>query len=127
MNVNNKPCILVICDGWGENPDDFGNAITAARTPRLDALRKVWPHTHIAASGEAVGLPAGQQGNSEVGHLTIGTGRITLQPLSRQHHEIDSGSFYDNETLITAIELSIQRGTALHIMGLVSPGGVHSH
>jgi 2,3-bisphosphoglycerate-independent phosphoglycerate mutase len=119
--------VLVIFDGWGHNPDDFGNAIKAASTPNFDALRQAWPNTTIEASGEAVGLPAGQQGNSEVGHLSIGTGRIVRQPLSRQHHELSSGSFYDNETLITAIELAKQRGTALHILGLVSPGGVHSH
>jgi 2,3-bisphosphoglycerate-independent phosphoglycerate mutase len=119
--------VLIICDGWGDNPDTTGNAIAAAGTPGLDRLRARWPHTTIAASGEAVGLPEGQQGNSEVGHLTIGAGRVIRQPLSRQHHEIETGRFYDNEILIAAIELAKARGTALHIMGLVSPGGVHSH
>ncbi len=122
-----KPFVLVICDGWGENPDAFGNAIQAAQTPNLDRLRAKFPHTTVAASGEAVGLPEGQQGNSEVGHLTIGTGRVTFQPLTRQHKEIASGSFDQNEVLISAIETAKQRQTALHIMGLVSPGGVHSH
>src|SRR5471032_359182 len=93
------PCILVICDGWGENPDEYGNAIIAARTPRFDALRRIWPHTVVAASGEAVGLPPGQQGNSEVGHLTIGTGRVILQPLSRIDRAIRDGSFFDNPVL----------------------------
>ncbi|HEU4913783.1 MAG TPA: 2,3-bisphosphoglycerate-independent phosphoglycerate mutase [Candidatus Saccharimonadales bacterium] len=122
-----KPFVLIICDGWGEVAETAGNAIAAADTPQLDQLRKRWPHTIVAASGEAVGLPAGQQGNSEVGHLTIGAGRIIRQPLSRQHHAIDSGIFYENEVLIEAIELAKQRGRALHILGLVSPGGVHSH
>lgn len=122
-----KPFVLIICDGWGYSPDKTGNAIANADTPHLDALYKQWPHTLVAASGEAVGLPEGQQGNSEVGHLTIGTGRIIRQPLSRQNHEIASGIFYENEVLIEAIELAKSRGTALHILGLVSPGGVHSH
>ena len=122
-----KPFVLVVCDGWGYNPEPFGNAIAQANTPRYDAILKRWPHTNVDASGEAVGLPAGQMGNSEVGHLTIGTGRISRQALSRQHHEIKTGSFYENETLITAIELAKQRGSSLHIMGLLSPGGVHSH
>jgi 2,3-bisphosphoglycerate-independent phosphoglycerate mutase len=122
-----KPFVLLICDGWGENQSEFGNAIRTAHTPNMDALRQRWPHTTVAASGEAVGLPDGQQGNSEVGHLTIGAGRVIRQPLTRQHHEIETGSFYQNEVLITAIELAKQRGTSLHILGLVSPGGVHSH
>jgi 2,3-bisphosphoglycerate-independent phosphoglycerate mutase len=122
-----RPFVLVICDGWGETTQTYGNAIAAAATPELDRLYGQWPHTTVAASGEAVGLPEGQQGNSEVGHLTIGAGRIIRQALTRQHHEIATGSFYDNEILITAIELAKERGTALHIMGLVSPGGVHSH
>jgi 2,3-bisphosphoglycerate-independent phosphoglycerate mutase len=122
-----RPFVLVICDGWGENPADFGNPIRAARTPQLDKLRSAWPHTTVEAAGEAVGLPKSQMGNSEVGHLTIGTGRITRQPLSRLHHEIKSGTFNENEVLIAAIEVAKTRGTSLHIMGLVSPGGVHSH
>ena len=103
--MSKRPFVLVICDGWGENPDDFGNAIRTAVTPHLDRIRDRWPHTAVAASGEAVGLPAGQIGNSEVGHLTIGTGRVTRQPLSRQHHEIASGNFDENEVLIGAIAL----------------------
>jgi 2,3-bisphosphoglycerate-independent phosphoglycerate mutase len=122
-----KPFVLVICDGWGERAETDGNAIAAAETPRLDELRAAWPHTTVAASGEAVGLPKGQQGNSEVGHLTIGSGRVIRQPLSRQNHEIQTGIFYQNEVLAEAIEVAKQRGKALHIVGLVSPGGVHSH
>lgn len=125
--MTKRPFVLVICDGWGEVPETEGNSIAAADTPRLDALKAKWPHTTVAASGEAVGLPAGQQGNSEVGHLTIGSGRIIRQPLSRQIHEIETGIFYENEVLIVAIETAKQRGTALHVVGLVSSGGVHSH
>jgi 2,3-bisphosphoglycerate-independent phosphoglycerate mutase len=125
--MTKKPFVLIICDGWGEAPDNPGNAIAAAKTPRLDKLRAEWPHTTVIASGDAVGLPEGQQGNSEVGHLTIGSGKVIRQPLSRQHHEIDNGIFYENEVLIEAIEIARQRGKALHILGLVSPGGVHSH
>jgi 2,3-bisphosphoglycerate-independent phosphoglycerate mutase len=121
-----KPFVLVICDGWGESPEKFGNAITG-HAPNIEKLKANWPHTTLAASGQAVGLPTGQMGNSEIGHLTIGAGRIIREGLSRQIHELATGSFYDNEVLITAIELAVSRGTALHIMGLVSPGGVHSH
>lgn len=125
--MTRKPFVLVVCDGWGYRDNEFGNAIAQAATPKLDAIMARWPNTLAAAHGEAVGLPDGQIGNSEVGHLTIGTGRVTRQALGRQHHEIDSGQFYENETLIAAVELAISRGSALHIMGLVSPGGVHSH
>jgi len=122
-----KPVVLIICDGWGEIAEINGNAIAAAKTPRLDALRDKWPHTTIDASGEAVGLPAGQIGNSEVGHLTIGSGRIVRQPLSRQIYEIESGIFNQNTVLLGAIAAAKSNGKALHIMGLLSPGGVHSH
>ena len=122
-----RPFVLIICDGWGETEETPDNAIAAANTPQLDALREKWPHTTVAASGEAVGLPTGQQGNSEVGHLTIGSGRIMYQPLSRLQREIENEIFYENEVLIQAIEHAKERGTAVHILGLVSPGGVHSH
>ncbi len=122
-----RPFVLVILDGWGHNDDPFGNAIAAASTPELDALERRWPHTHVAASGEAVGLPAGQQGNSEVGHLTIGAGRLIYQPLSRITRAIADGSFFDNPALCAAVDRARDRGVALHCLGLVSPGGVHSH
>lgn len=122
-----RPFVLIVCDGWGEISETAGNAIAAAKTPHLDKLRARWPHVTVEASGEAVGLPAGQQGNSEVGHPTIGTGRIIRQPLSRQIYEIESGDFYQNKVLIEAIETAKQRGNAVHIIGLVSPGGVHSY
>ncbi|MBV8194395.1 MAG: 2,3-bisphosphoglycerate-independent phosphoglycerate mutase [Candidatus Dormibacteraeota bacterium] len=122
-----RPFVLVILDGWGFNADPFGNAIHQANTPVMDSLAHRWPTTLVAASGEAVGLPRGQQGNSEVGHLTIGAGRVVHQPLSRINRAISSGSFYDNPVLHTAVDRAIERGTALQVMGLVSPGGVHSH
>jgi 2,3-bisphosphoglycerate-independent phosphoglycerate mutase len=125
--VSGPPFVLVICDGWGENPDDFGNAIAAARTPAIDALRGRWPWTTVAASGEAVGLPAGQQGNSEVGHLTIGAGRVLFQSLPRVTRDIAGGAFFENPALVGAVDRARERGRALHVMGLVSPGGVHSH
>jgi len=122
-----RPFVLVILDGWGYNRDDFGNAIAAARTPKLDGLAARWPHTEVAASGEAVGLPSGQQGNSEVGHLTIGAGRLVLQPLPRVTRAIADGSFFENAALCAAMDGARERGTAVHCLGLISPGGVHSH
>jgi 2,3-bisphosphoglycerate-independent phosphoglycerate mutase len=119
--------VLVILDGWGCNPDAFGNAIAAARTPELDRLEAQCPHTRVDASGEAVGLPPGQQGNSEVGHLTIGAGRRVLQPLTRVTQAITDGSFFTNAVLCEAVDRARERGTALHCLGLISPGGVHSH
>ena len=122
-----RPFVLVVCDGWGENADGFGNAIAAASTPHLDALRARWPWTTVEASGLAVGLPAGQQGNSEVGHLTIGAGRVVFQDLPRITRAIEQGTFFENDVLCSAVDRARDRGTALHCMGLVSPGGVHSH
>jgi 2,3-bisphosphoglycerate-independent phosphoglycerate mutase len=122
-----RPFVLVILDGWGCNPDPYGNAIAAAHTPEIDALQRRWPHTQVDASGEAVGLPAGQQGNSEVGHLTIGAGRLIYQPLSRINRAIEDGSFYENAVLSDAVDRARDRGAALHCLGLISPGGVHSH
>ena len=125
--MSRRPLVLVVCDGWGANPDAFGNAIAAARTPRVDALSAAWPCTLVAASGEAVGLPGGQQGNSEVGHLTIGAGRVIFQDLPRITRAIEDGSFFDNPVLCAAVDRARERGRRLHVLGLVSPGGVHSH
>jgi 2,3-bisphosphoglycerate-independent phosphoglycerate mutase len=122
-----RPFVLVILDGWGHNTDPYGNAIAAARTPELDVLESRWPHTTVNASGEAVGLPHGQQGNSEVGHLTIGAGRLIHQPLSRINLAIEDGSFYENAAMCAAVDRARDRGSALHCLGLISPGGVHSH
>ena len=121
-----RPFVLAIIDGFGYSPDTFGNAIAAARTPALDALCRRWPTTTVRASGEAVGLPDGQQGNSEVGHLTIGIGRVVFQPLTRISRAISDGSFFENSALCNAVDRARERGAALHCMGLVSPGGVHS-
>ena len=119
-----RPLVIVIIDGWGYRTDPFGNAIAAAKTPHWDALWQRWPHTVLAASGEPVGLPEGQQGNSEVGHLNIGAGRIVYQDLTRINRAIQDGSFLTNPVLREAMQSAA--GHALHLMGLVSPGGVHS-
>jgi 2,3-bisphosphoglycerate-independent phosphoglycerate mutase len=115
--------VLVILDGWGCAPPGPGNAVDLARTPVFDRLCAAYPHTTLKASGEAVGLPPGQMGNSEVGHLTIGSGRILLQDLQRVNRAIEDGSFFENEALRSAFE----RGENVHLLGLVSHGGVHSH
>ena len=119
------PLVLVIIDGWGYRTDPSGNAIAAAKTPNWDALWARWPHTVLAASGEPVGLPGGQQGNSEVGHLNIGAGRIVYQDLTRINLAIRDGSFQKNPVLSAAMA-SAREDHSLHLMGLVSPGGVHS-
>jgi 2,3-bisphosphoglycerate-independent phosphoglycerate mutase len=114
---------LVILDGWGLAPPGPGNAVELADTPVFDRLWAEYPHTTLDASGEAVGLPSGQMGNSEVGHLTIGSGRVLLQDLMRVNRSIEDGSFFENPALVSAFE----RGDNVHLLGLVSYGGVHSH
>jgi len=114
---------LVILDGWGIAPPGPGNAIELADTPVFDRLWRDCPHAQLAASGAAVGLPEGQMGNSEVGHLTIGSGRILLQDLVRVNRAIETGELFENEALRGAFE----RGENVHLLGLVSHGGVHSH
>ncbi len=121
-----RPFVLAILDGWGYSTDAFGNAIAAAATPTMDRLMNACPWTAVAASGEAVGLPEGQQGNSEVGHLTIGAGRVLYQPLTRINRAIADGSFFENPVLCAAVDTALERGRALHCLGLISPGGVHS-
>ncbi len=122
-----KPLLLCIMDGFGLNPAENGNAIHMANTPNLDKLFASYPNTQLAASGMAVGLPDGQMGNSEVGHTNIGAGRIVYQELTRITKSIADGDFFENEALLAAVENCKQNGTALHIMGLLSDGGVHSH
>jgi 2,3-bisphosphoglycerate-independent phosphoglycerate mutase len=114
---------LVILDGWGCAPPGPGNAVAQADTPNFDRLWRTFPHTTLDASGESVGLPPGQMGNSEVGHLTIGSGRVLFQDLMRVNNAIDDGSFFENSALKAAFE----RGERTHLLGLVSSGGVHSH
>ncbi len=118
---------LVVLDGWGLAPPGPGNAVDLARTPVFDKLRAAYPYTELRASGEAVGLPPGQMGNSEVGHLTIGSGRILFQDLMRVNKSIADGSFFDNETLVRAFSRARERDGDVHLLGLVSRGGVHSH
>jgi len=125
MNVN--PVLLLILDGFGYREDADHNAILAARKPNWDRLWKNYPHTLINASEKFVGLPLLQMGNSEVGHLNIGAGRVVYQDLSRVDVEIEDGSFFTNPSLTKAVTLAKQNNKALHIMGLLSPGGVHSH
>lgn len=120
-----KPLVLMILDGWGIVPAGSGNAVSMARTPNLDKLFAQYPHSTLAASGEAVGLPDGQMGNSEVGHLNIGSGRIIYQELTRITKSIKDGDFFTNPVLHNCMAQS--KGHALHLMGLVSDGGVHSH
>ncbi|MBC8393280.1 MAG: 2,3-bisphosphoglycerate-independent phosphoglycerate mutase [Deltaproteobacteria bacterium] len=120
------PCMLIILDGWGINPDHDGNAIFLAGTPVLNDLKKKYPHTRLLCAGEAVGLPKGIMGNSEVGHLNIGAGRIVYQDLLRIDKSIEDGSFFDNSPLNSIISKVKNNGSTLHLMGLVSDGGVHS-
>ncbi|MDR1271766.1 MAG: 2,3-bisphosphoglycerate-independent phosphoglycerate mutase [Clostridiales Family XIII bacterium] len=124
--MKKRPSMIMILDGYGYLESDYGNAVAQARTPVLDALIDSNPHTLIGASGLAVGLPDGQMGNSEVGHLNIGAGRIVYQSLTRIDRAIEDGSLFGNKTLLEAID-RIRDGGKLHFMGLVSPGGVHSH
>ena len=119
-------CVLIILDGWGINPQIDGNAVRIAATPFLDGLRQAYPSTRLDCSGEAVGLPEGIMGNSEVGHLNIGAGRIVYQDLLRIDRAIADGSFFRNEALCHAVNAVAGNGCDLHLMGLVSDGGVHS-
>lgn len=125
--MSKKPVALVILDGFGCRKESFGNAVEKANTPNFDKYWSSYPHTTVAAAGEAVGLPEGQMGNSEVGHLNIGAGRVVYQSLTRVNVAIREGEFYKNETFIGAINNVKEKGTALHLMGLLSNGGVHSH
>ena len=125
--VKRKPLLLMILDGWGYRSDRESNAIALAHTPCWDEMWQNDPHTLIETSGEAVGLPDGQMGNSEVGHMNIGAGRIVYQDFTRVTQAIRDGSFHDNTALCSAIEAARKNGGTVHIMGLLSPGGVHSH
>ncbi len=125
--MDKKLIMLMILDGYGYNPEIEGNAIYAAKTPVMDKLLCECPSTLISASGLNVGLPDGQMGNSEVGHTNIGAGRIVYQELTRITKSIEDGEFFKNEALLKAIENCKTNGSALHLMGLLSDGGVHSH
>lgn len=125
--MNKKPYALIIMDGFGINELHDGNAIYAAKTPNLDKYMKECPNSIVHASGMDVGLPDGQMGNSEVGHTNIGAGRIVYQELTRITKSISDGDFFENDALCGAIENCKKNGSALHLMGLLSSGGVHSH
>ena len=127
MAQRHLPALLIIMDGCGLAPADGENAVAAAKTPFLDSLYEKYPHTTLGASGEDVGLPDGQMGNSEVGHLNIGAGRIVFQELSRINNAIKDGSIAKNEVFVKAMDDVKAEGKTLHLMGLMSPGGVHSH
>lgn len=122
-----KPVMLVILDGWGVAGDNEGNAISLAGKPFYDSLMKKYPHCVLRSSGEAVGLPDGQMGNSEVGHLNIGAGRVVYQEFTRITKAIKDGEIFTNPVIVRAMDIAAQEGKALHLMGLLSDGGVHSH
>ena len=125
--MSKKPTVLMILDGYGLNEKQEGNAVAEAKTPVMDKLMAEYPFVKGNASGLAVGLPDGQMGNSEVGHLNMGAGRIVYQELTRITKEIEDGVFFKNEALVKAVENAKASGSALHLYGLVSDGGVHSH
>ncbi|WP_210398241.1 2,3-bisphosphoglycerate-independent phosphoglycerate mutase [Motiliproteus sediminis] len=127
MAQNRTPTALIILDGWGVNDDPVNNAIHAARTPVWDRIWSSCPTARVATSGLAVGLPDGQMGNSEVGHMNMGAGRIVYQNFTRITKAIEDGSLFTNDALVSAMDKAINAGRAVHIMGLLSPGGVHSH
>lgn len=122
-----RPMLLLILDGWGYSETPQHNAIAAANKPVWDRLWNNYPHTLIRTSGAAVGLPADQMGNSEVGHLNLGAGRVVYQEFTRVSRAIKTGSFFRNHTLTDAVDLAIENDKAVHVLGLLSPGGVHSH
>ncbi|WP_029894717.1 2,3-bisphosphoglycerate-independent phosphoglycerate mutase [Desulfohalovibrio reitneri] len=123
----NDPLLLLILDGWGVAPEGEGNAVLRAATPTLDSLQQSYPGTTLACSGRAVGLPEGFMGNSEVGHMNIGAGRVVYQDMTRIDLAIEDGSIKENEVLAGAMNAARESGGRLHLMGLVSDGGVHSH
>ncbi|HEY8462501.1 MAG TPA: 2,3-bisphosphoglycerate-independent phosphoglycerate mutase [Bacillota bacterium] len=125
--MNYKPAALIILDGWGINPNEKNNAVKEANTPYLDSLFAQYPHASLLCSGEAVGLPAGQMGTSEVGHLNIGAGRVVYQSLVKISKALRDGEFKQNQVFMDLIGYTIKANRPLHLMGLVSPGGVHSH
>ena len=127
MSHPHRPLALIILDGWGYSEDQSSNAIYAAKTPVWDHLWQDYPHTLLSASGAGVGLPADQMGNSEVGHLNMGAGRVVYQEFTRISRAIRTGSFFTNLTLTNAVDKVLDNDKAIHIVGLLSPGGVHSH
>ena len=125
--MNKTPTTLIIMDGFGMTNGQSGNAVFAANTPRLDRFFEEFANTTLSASGLDVGLPDGQMGNSEVGHTNIGGGRVVFQDLPRITRAIEDGSFFQNPSYLRAMDNCLKNGSALHLMGLLSDGGVHSH
>ena len=125
--MSKGPTVLLILDGYGLNEKTEGNAVALAKTPVMDRMMKEYPFVKGYASGIAVGLPDGQMGNSEVGHLNMGAGRIVYQELTRITKEIQDGTFFTNPALVAAVENCKKNNSALHAFGLISDGGVHSH
>ncbi|MEC9313433.1 MAG: 2,3-bisphosphoglycerate-independent phosphoglycerate mutase, partial [Pseudomonadota bacterium] len=127
MTRKHRPLALIIMDGWGYSEDPDNNAILAANTPVWDQLWQDYPHTLINASGQGVGLPGDQMGNSEVGHLNLGAGRVVYQEFTRISKAIEDGAFFHNPVLAGAVDKAVEHDKAVHIFGLLSDGGVHSH
>ena len=127
MTATPKPVVLIILDGFGHSENPQYNAIYSANTPVYDQLRAQYPHTLISGSGMDVGLPDGQMGNSEVGHMNLGAGRVVYQDFTRVTKAIRDGEFFTNEALTSAVDKAVAKGRAVHILGLLSDGGVHSH
>ena len=125
--MNKRLIMLAILDGWGINDNENANAVKIANTPNLDAMFKQYPNTKILTSGLDVGLPDGQMGNSEVGHTNIGAGRIVYQELTRITKSIKDGDFFENKAFLDAIKYCKKQDSDLHLYGLLSNGGVHSH
>ena len=127
MTSTPKPLVLIILDGFGHSESHEYNAIYSANTPVYDRLRATQPHGLISGSGMDVGLPDGQMGNSEVGHMNLGAGRVVYQDFTRVTKAIRDGEFFENPTICAAVDKAVAAGKAVHFMGLLSDGGVHSH
>src|SRR3989304_5787034 len=127
MSKQDKKLILIILDGWGIGPPWSGNAIFLAQTPGYDNLIKNFPNTKLSASGEAVGLPAYERGNSEAGHLNLGAGKVVHQDVQHIFNLIKDGSFFENDVLCKIFEHVKKNKSNLHLLGLISDGGIHSH
>ena len=122
-----RPVALIILDGWGIREMEDGNSVVLSNTPNYDRWMRTLERSIVDASGEAVGLPEGQMGNSEVGHMTLGAGRVVYQNYTRINKSIKDGDFFRNPAYTEAVDKAVAAGKAVHIMGLLSPGGVHSH
>lgn len=127
MPANNGPVVLIILDGWGIAPPGPGNAVTQANLPFFNRLCSGYPYTQLIASGEAVGLPHGENGNTEVGHINLGAGQIVYQDLPRINSAISDGTFFTNPELLSIINETNRRRSTLHLLGLIGAGGVHAN